>query len=756
MSCCAGSLPAQLAEHAEAQSDLLRLEEAKQSATHLSDGSTLLRLSVPDVHCGACISTIERKLASLPGVKTARVNLSLRQLTVTTGSDEALPEVLRALDGLGYRHHVAADSEAANPELKGLLRALAVSGFAATNIMLLSISVWNGAEASTRELFHFISALIAIPAVAYAGQPFFRSAVQALRHRRMNMDVPISLGVILATGMSLYESVLGGGHAYFDAATSLLFFLLIGRTLDMAMRGRARQLVTRMAQLTSKGGMRIMEDGNTAYVPQNEIKPGMLLRVTAGERLVVDAEVVRGTSSVDRSLVTGESEALPVEPGLRLEAGVLNLSAPFDARALRSAEQSFLGEVMQMLAAAEQGRGHFVRLADRMARMYSPVVHLLALATFIGWMAATGGNWHQSLTVAVAVLIITCPCALGLAVPVAHVVAASSLFRRGILVKDGGALERLADVDHVAFDKTGTLTAGRLTVAQNDIPNGEPSRVAKALAQASSHPAARGLALQLNDFAAVALNHVTEQPGYGVEAEYRGRTYRLGRASWAATLAGRTTTRSGLAFAIEGGPMFNVSFHETLRAGARNTIKALGLKAIGMEIMSGDRSEAVADVAHKLDLQQSSAAMSPSAKLERLSDLSKQGYKVLMVGDGLNDAPALAAAHVSMAPASASDIGRTAADFVFMGESLEAVTEAHRIALRAKRIVQQNFALAAAYNALAVPLAMAGYLNPLLAAIAMSTSSILVVGNSLRLGEMTWGMKSATIPAASETAEAFS
>jgi P-type Cu2+ transporter len=371
-----------------------------------------------------------------------------------------------------------------------------------------------------------------------------------------------------------------------------------------------------------------------------------------------------------------------------------------------------------------------------MARIYAPAVHVLAIVTFAAWLFATGGNWHQSLTVAVAVLIITCPCALGLAVPVAHVVAASNLFRRGILVKDGSALERLAEIDHVAFDKTGTLTGSALGVEGCDIPAGEAAGIAKALALASSHPAAKALAQHLQNAPTASLNGVKETPGFGVEANINGKTFRLGRSSWVGDISSATTPGSGMAFGWQHGEVFSIDFRETLRVGAASTIAELAQQHIASEIISGDREGAVANIAQRLGVAQSTAAMKPADKLAKLTELAKQGHLVLMVGDGLNDAPALAAAHVSMAPASASDIGRTAADFVFMGESLGAVTEAYQLARRAKHIVQQNFALAAVYNALAVPLAMAGYLNPLLAAIAMSTSSLLVVGNSLRLNDV--------------------
>ena len=735
MSCCAGSLPALAATERSAQADVLKLEELKRSAKPQADGSFLLRLAVPDVHCAACISKIESLVTQLEGISTARLNLSLKELAVTATSTDHLVGVVNALDRLGYRHHATSEQDTADSELKPLLRAVAVAGFAAANIMLLSVSVWTGADAATRDLFHFVSALIALPAVAYSGQPFFRSALRAIRHGRTNMDVPISLGVILATGMSLYESVAGGGHAYFDAAVSLLFFLLIGRALDVMMRGKARQLVMQMSRLAAKGAMQVVANGDLVYVTSDQVQPGMVLRVAAGERLPVDAVVLSGASTVDRSLVTGESQAKSISTGAVLEAGTLNLTSPLDIRALKSADQSFLGEVLQMLAAAEQGKGRYVRLADRMARIYAPAVHALALATFAAWMVLTAGDWHQAVTVAVAVLIITCPCALGLAVPVAHVVAASRLFKSGILVKDGSALERLAEMDNATFDKTGTLTLNAMHIEGCPIPKGGLSDIARSLALHSRHPAAVSLASHLSQSSTVGLEGVEEFSGFGVKALRAGKEYRLGRASWVSEIAARKTAESGLAFAEAGGDLFQIATGETLRPGALETMEYLARQNIPVEIMSGDDTQRVAKVAGRLHLSHYSANLTPKAKLNRLHDLNELGCKVLMVGDGLNDAPALAAAHVSIAPASASDIGRTAADFVFMGDSMEAVRRAHQISKQAARIVKQNLALAIAYNALAVPLAMAGYLNPFIAAIAMSTSSIIVIANSLRLGE---------------------
>ncbi|MDE2385354.1 MAG: cadmium-translocating P-type ATPase [Alphaproteobacteria bacterium] len=738
MSCCATPLANEVSGELAGSARTGLLAELSAQARQLKDGTVNYQISAPAMHCGACISTIERGLGNLPGVAKVRANLSLRQVSVTLQSGEAkLGPVVDKLVELGYRPYSLSDAalQLADNTLRDLLRSLAVAGFAAANIMLLSIPVWMGAKGTTEELFHYISALIAIPAVAYAGRPFFRSALKALASRRVNMDVPISLGVLLATAMSFYESFLGGGQAYFDAATSLLFFLLIGRVLDHMMRSRARQAASRLAQLASKGGMVVGETGELTYVALEGLRPGMALRVAAGERFPVDGTIIDGATDVDRALVTGESAPVPVSLGAAVEAGTLNLTGAVDMRVTRAAGESFLAEITQMMAAAENGRSRYMQVSDRMARAYAPVVHVLAFTTLVFWLVYTHGNFHTALTAAVSVLIITCPCALGLAVPVAHVVSAGRLFAAGILMKDGSALERMAAVDIAAFDKTGTLTTGEPKIKSSTIPPGEDSALAYALAQRSVHPAARALSTALRGEAAAVVSDLHEVPGHGVEAISSGRLVRLGRPSWVSEIAaaGQDVPATGLAFARAGGQLACATLAERLRDGAGTMVSALAESHVPSMIVSGDNAAQVATVAAACGISETHAGLRPGDKLALLQKLAAEGRHVLMVGDGLNDAPALAAAHVSMAPASASDVGRMAADFVFTREDLSAITFAHAVARRTGRIVKENFALAIGYNIFAVPLAMSGHLNPLIAAVAMSTSSIIVVANSLRL-----------------------
>lgn len=691
--------------------------------------------TLPGVRCAGCISKIEQGLSPLPGVRAARVNFTTKRVTIDH-APEMTPDALRAaIAGIGFEAHpvVAAAGRSDNTESKALLKAMAVAGFAAMNVMLLSVSVWSGASGATRELFHWLSALIAMPTVAYAGQPFFRSAWAALRRGRTNMDVPISIGVTLATALSLFETITGGPHAYFDGAVALLFFLLVGRFLDSVMRDRARHGVEALLKETAPGGTITLPDGSHGWRRADEIEPGMRLIVCAGERLAADGVIESGATSLDLSLITGESRPERVGAGDRVVAGTLNLDAPITVQVTAAGDRTTIAEIARLMDAAGQGRSRYVRIADRAARFYAPAVHTLALASFAGWMIA-GAGWHQALMVAVAVLIITCPCALGLAVPAAQIVAAGALMKRGVLIKDGAALERLAEADSVRFDKTGTLTLGRPAPVGTLALEPREKPIALALARASSHPLARALAaaLQAEGVKAAEVTDLAETSGFGVEARAEGLLARLGRPDWLglAPAEGHDGLETGFQFG--GAPPRRLRFADQLRPDAPRAIAAL--KQLGLEagILSGDRGEAVAPVAAVLGMP-AQTRMTPQDKLAAIERLKDGGHRVLMVGDGLNDGPALAAGHVSIAPASASDVGQTAADAVFLGDSLAPVPLAIRAARRTMRVVKENFVLAIGYNVLAVPLAIAGLVTPLIAAIAMSTSSIIVVGNALRL-----------------------
>jgi len=471
------------------------LDELLLASRPLAPDLRQSELSVPSMHCGACIQRVERVLRDVPGVERARANLSTKRVTVDWRGEP--PPLLSALDEAGFEAHLGDDTKEKDDTLKRLVRALAVAGFASGNIMMLSVGVWSGADADSRDVLHWLSAAIALPALAYSGRIFFASAWQALRHGRTNMDVPISIGVLLAVGMSLYETAVQAEHAYFDAAISLLFVLLVGRTLDHVMRERTRAVVRNLARLGARGAS-VVEEGGVRYRPVDEILPGMTLQLAPAERVPVDARVVEGQSDLDVSLVTGESVPRPVGAGDALQAGTLNLTGALTIVATAAATDSFLAEMMRMMERAETGRAGYRRIADRAARLYAPVIHLTALLTFVGWMMMAG-DLHRAVTVAIAVLIITCPCALGLAVPMVQVVAVQRLLQDGILVKDGSALERLAEADWVVFDKTGTLTQP----VPELVDAGTAPTLALAAAIASHSRQARRISCRANQASAV-------------------------------------------------------------------------------------------------------------------------------------------------------------------------------------------------------------------------------------------------------------
>ncbi len=702
--------------------------EVRLASQSLGEGLRQSEFSVPSIHCGACIQTIEKALAALPGVASSRVNLSSKRVSVRWREADAMPPMVRRLVELGYEPHLfSLESASMDSGLAALIRALAVAAFCSMNIMMFSGSVWAGADGPTRALLHWICAGLTLPALLYSGRVFYLSAWAALRTGRTNMDVPISIGIALAFGLSLYDTIFSGDRVYYDAVASLIFFLLIGRTLDHAMRERARTAVKGLARLAPAGALVMDGADGPAYLPLGEVPPGSIISVARGERIPLDGDIVSGQSSLDRSLLTGESLPEPVGPGQAVPAGALNLGAALTLRTTADEKGSTLHRLVQLLDDAESGRNRYRRIADRAAAWYSPVVHLAAALAFIGWVLANG-DLHNATTIAIAVLIITCPCALGLAVPMVQVVAARRLFEAGIMVKDGSALERLAEVDHVIFDKTGTLTTGMATPIAI-AGDADALAIAASLAARSRHPYATAIARAYRPAEAIDWTEIAEHAGLGIAARLDGHLYRLGRAGW----SGAETEAGGTVLSRDGQALASFTFADQLRPNTPASVQALCDRGLSVEVLSGDRPAIVSALAARLGIA-GRGGMLPDDKLAHVARLEQKGNRVLMVGDGLNDTPALARAHVSMAPGSAIDVGRNAADFVFLRNDMSAVPAALAVAREAQSLVRQNLILALAYNVIALPIALAGLVNPFLAAIAMSVSSIVVVLNALRLG----------------------
>jgi Cu2+-exporting ATPase len=720
------------------------------------EGNAALDLAMDGITCAACIGDIERGVAGVAGLGSARLNYTLRRLTLRWEGEACDPHaVVERLERLGYKAYPftrSREEEIEAAEMRSLLRCVGVAAFATMNVMLLSVSVWSGnatdIDPETRDLFHWISALIAIPAVAYAGQPFFLGAWRSIRARAMTMDVPIALGVTLAIALSLYETLHSQSHAYFDSAAMLLTFLLAGRVLDGMMRRKTRAVAGNLLALRGEIARRVDPDGSVVEVPILAIKPGDLVLVRSGDRVPVDGIVTEGASQIDASLVTGETLPQGVAVDGEVHAGTLNIGGALTIRASQAAENSLVAEVNRLMDDALVSRSAYVRIADRAARLYSPVVHCTAFLTAIGWLMIGAGP-HMAIVTAIAVLIITCPCALGLAVPAVQVVASGALFRSGLLLTAGDGIERIAACDTVVFDKTGTLTTPEAKVTNRGAVAPDLLALAARLAASSSHPLAKAVARDGD--ASIPIPGAVEEPGQGIRAVLDGVEVRLGSADFcdaamhvAIALAGEPdatpiVVRRGSEHAV-------LLVRQALKEDAREAVAAL--KALGLEVLivSGDREGPVGRVAAALDVANWRAGCRPGDKIAVLEALERDGRRVLMVGDGLNDAPALAAAHASLSPIQASHAAQGCADALMLGERLRPAVDAVRLSRRALLLMRQNLWISVVYNLIAVPLALLGYVTPLVAAAAMSGSSVIVILNALRAGAGTTAQPVADAP----------
>jgi Cu2+-exporting ATPase len=679
-----------------------------------SNGTEQIILSLPAIHCVACINGVERALRAMDGVANARVNLSMKRVTVGTNTPVAPEALIDTLEMAGFEARVLDTSllgEETDDYGRGLMTRLAVSGFANMNIMLLSVAVWSGAIGATMHLFHWITAIIAIPTLLYSAQPFFDSGWRSLKVGRLNMDVPIALAIILASGISLYETIYGGHHSYFDAAVTLTFFLLIGRYLDHRSRKAAASAAAQLSALEVPRVMRL-RDGTREMVDFAQLAIGDLVQVLPGGRIPVDGTVTEGQSQIDRSLLTGESRLSQALIGNAVTAGEINMTAPLTIRAATVGSDTTLRKMVTMVDEAEAVRNRYTAVADKAAAVYAPVVHILAFAAFAGWMLYSS-DLRLSLNIAVAVLIITCPCAMGLAVPAVSTTAAGRLFRAGLLVKDGT----------VVFDKTGTLT---LPAAARDALDDQTQSIALAMTQNATHPVSQAIAAALHNVAPAQISNAQEHAGKGLSAIYRGQEVRLGSGAWLE--AGR-----GTFIQIGNGHPKRILLQSQLRKGAAELVKEWQRLGLQIHLVSGDDARETARIAAALNIDAWQAETKPADKIAYIEALATKGAKVLMVGDGLNDTGALAAAHASVSPATAADASRATSDIVLLNDSLVPLIELPIVARAALKRIKENFTISTVYNVIAVPVALAGFATPLIASIAMSASSITVLLNALRL-----------------------
>lgn len=716
-------------------------------------------LLVEGIHCAACVWLIERQLGRLAGVATAQVNLAARRLSVRWDPEQvALSRILAALATIGYAA-IPYDPEAVEGRLQRSQRRqlyrLAFAGFAMMNLMWISIALYSGADQGEhRGLLHWAGWALATPTLLYAGWPFLRGAWSGLRHGHPTMDLPIALGAVATYAYSTWAMLAGGPAAgvYFDTVVNFLFVILVGRHLEGLSRRQAMAATHRLLQLQPRVAT-LLEAGGQRQVSVRSLAAGAEVLVRPGEQVPVDGTIRVGETAVDESLLSGESEARPRGPGERLFAGTQNLDGAVTLVVERTLADTALGRIARLVEAAQGCRAPVQRLADRIVPWFVSITLGLAALTFVAWL---GHGFEPALMAAVAVLIVTCPCAFGLATPMAIAVAAGSGARRGLLVKSGVALEALAVADHVVFDKTGTLTRGRQEVVECrwfDVDPHQALAAVAALEQRSEH----GIGAAIVAHAAtlglaagpVVLDRFRARPGRGVAGTVDGRAWAVGSPAWVAAegmvtgadlLAaldrhegqGRTVVVVGTA----GRAVGLIALADRLRPDAAAVVAALRAAGCGMTLLSGDRQRVAAAVAAEVGLEAVVAEVLPEDKARVIADLQAQGRRVVMVGDGVNDAPALAQADVGVALGSGTDVSVECAGIVLGRDRLGQLVEARRLARATLRTVRQNIALSIAYNLLMIPLAMLGMVTPLLAALTMPLSSLAVIGNAARLGRL--------------------
>jgi P-type Cu2+ transporter len=719
------------------------------------------QLIVSGIHCAGCVRSIEEGLRAA-GALDAQVNFGNHRAAVRWDARSlGLGELLATLQGLGYEGHPydpATQETLHRRHMRRSLLRLGVAGFGAGNVMMLSVGLYAGhfygIEADFAQLFRWLTAAVCLPVVAFSGWPFLHGAWGGLRGRRFNMDSLISLGLLISLGYSLVALLaFPGSETYFDSAVMIVFFLLIGRALEAMARSRAGNVTEGLTGLQARTALRL-EGGVERSVPIQAVVPGDLLRVRPGDAVPTDGTVAEGHSELDEAALTGESRPRAVQPGDALLGGTLNLTAPLLLEAQRVGSDTVLARICRLVEQAQGAKPPVQRLADRIASWFVSVILALAAGTFVLWQWLLPAAAPQSAWItAIAVLIIACPCALGLATPVAVLAGSALAARRGILVKGGEVLERAAHVTDVVLDKTGTLTAGGLavTAVQNlaDVPTARWLPLAAALERRSVHPIAEALqGWQARAGLAPAtpprVEDVQVLPGRGVLGRVEGLWLAVGNArllgeqgvaapSGAGPAAAAAGGESEVYVALEGRAVGRVAFDDPLRPDAAAAVQALREMGLAVHLFSGDRPPAVAAVAAQVGIREAHGGLLPDEKLARVQALQRQGRVVAMVGDGVNDAPALMQADLSIALGSGSDLTLEAAQVLLLRPRLLGAVETLAIARRTFRTIRENLALSLGYNALAVPLAMAGWVIPLLAAVAMSASSLVVVLNALRL-----------------------
>jgi Cu2+-exporting ATPase len=724
------------------------------------DGIKRATLSIEGISCAACVWLIERHLRRRPGVVDASVHLGSHRAQLAWDPKLArLSELLAAVAEIGYAAHPFQpdrEEQYARDQQRQTLRRLGVAGLGMMQVMMYAVGLYAGSfqgiDDRHRALLHWVSLIVSTPVVLYAASPFFSNALRDLKSRRLGMDVPVAIAIGGAYLASIGSMLRGTGGVYFDSVCMFTFFLLVGRYLEAQMRRRSDEFSRRLLRDAPRTARRLGPIGEE-IVACRLLVPGDRVRVREGETIPADGVIVEGRSAVDEALLTGEPLARERRPGDPVIGGSQNIESPIIVSVTRTGANSTLASIVALLDRAQAERPATVRAADRAARTFVAVVLGLTAAVTFYW-------WHvqpdRAFEIGLALLVSTCPCALSLATPAALAAATNGLARTGLLVSRGHVLEGLARITDFVFDKTGTLTRGELELVVVR-PLGEESAIecvaiARALEEHSSHPIARAFSCESGPRLRRA-NQTPAQPkavcseamtvtGSGSSGRVRGVEYRLGRADWALALAPGSTVPifdeadCGVLLVGERGPVAWFGLRDELRPGAAKLIEGLQRNGVRAHLLTGDPSPGATRVARRLGIEEARGGASPEEKLAYVRDLQARGAVVAMAGDGVNDAPVLAAAQISIAMGGGSDLTRARADSVLLEDDLEVLTRALQWSRKTHRVIHQNLAWALTYNLTILPLAGMGWVAPYAAAIGMSLSSLLVVGNALRLGEV--------------------
>ena len=701
------------------------------TAFQRDEGNGLLGISctVSDMRCGGCAIKIEAQISKMTGVIRAHTNATTKRLSfVWDPSVNTADSILDALSNIGYTATPFVEGPK-QPKETSLLVPLAVAGFATMNVMAISFSVWAGLVTdmgeNTRQFLNLISAGIATPAILYSGKAFFAPAWKALRHSQMSMDVPISLAIITTVLASFYELAHRSEHVYFDAAISLIFFLLIGRVLEQSMRKRSESASDNLRHMLQGRAIRLNSDNTREDILAENLQVGDRVLIMSGECVPADGVLLNAQAYVDESIISGESTPRIAEAGQNLIAGSQIVGTTVELRVTAVGDGSRLSEIAALTEAAEAHRGATQLLADKFAQAYGPVVIGGAVFGFLIWFFILDAGLSKSLLISVAVLVVTCPCAAGLATPAVVVRAVNLLMGKGVILKAAGALERLAEVRHVLIDKTGTLTTATLSVTK-DIPEPILKRAAT-MAANSTHPLSKALAISYAVKAEVGVQEIVNQ---GLVAADNAK---LGSASFVG-IEDTVDTGPTLWFKPDNGKAVRLSFEDIPRMDAKDLLHGLTNKNLPVTMLSGDDEASVSVTAKKLGMLNWHSKLTPENKVAEIEAIERNGVHTLMIGDGLNDTPSLAAAHSSMALSSATSASQSAADIILVGDRLTPALTALEVAKKARRLIKQNLVFSLVYNIIALPIALMGGLTPMIAAILMSSSSLIVMLNALRLG----------------------